>query len=128
MKFSSSRKLLEGFKKRESLPEILREYEIPSTVYSVSITLRLMITRTYETGIISCNCSNSEYLNHHHGHVITWNLQIIENEKLRKIISKGPNHRESRTINGKISRKENNTEGLDNLIKGKLMSEASIIA
>ena len=43
MKFSSSRKLLEGFKKRESLPEILREYEIPSTVYSISITLRLMI-------------------------------------------------------------------------------------
>ena len=43
------------------------------------------------------------------------------NKKRRKIINKGSNYREQKTINWKKS-KENIVEGLDNLIKGKLLS------
>ena len=44
---------------------------------------------------------NSESLNHHDGYIITGDLWIIENKKLCKIISKGPNYREPTTINWK---------------------------
>ena len=54
------------------LPESLQEYEIPSTVYSLSNTIRNKFfnyknivhdvntndTSTYGTGIFSCNCGN----------------------------------------------------------------------
>ena len=121
------------------LAESLRENEIPSTVYSLSNTIRNKIfnyystvknintndTRTYGTGIILCNCTNSKYLNHHHGHIIPRDLQIIENKKLGNILSKGPNSREPKTISWKKS-KESIAEGLDNLIKGKLLYDKMI--
>ena len=44
---------------------------------------------------------NSKSLNHHDGYIITGDLWIIENKKLCKIISKGPNYREPKTINWK---------------------------
>ena len=61
------------------LPESMREDETQSIVYGFSNTIRNKIfnykntlnnisanaTRTYRTGIISCNCTNSKYLNHH---------------------------------------------------------------
>ena len=31
-------------------------------------------TGSYETSIISCKNSNSKYLNHHHGYIITGDL------------------------------------------------------
>ena len=34
-----------------------------------------------------------------HGHIVTGNLNIIENNKLRKLLSKGPNYREAKTLN-----------------------------
>ena len=47
------------------------------------------------------------------------------NKKRRKIINKGSNYREQKTINWKKS-KDNIVEGLDNLIKGKLLSYKKI--
>ena len=122
----------------DCLPESLRKDKIPSTVYSLSNTIRknnfdyknnvknmnTNDTRTYGTYIISCNCTNSKYLNHY-GHIITGDLRIIENKKLCKIISKGPNYREPNTINWKKS-KESIVESLDNLTKGKLLSDKNI--
>ena len=35
--------------------------------------------------IIANNCANYKYLNNHHGHVPTGNVEIIENKKLGKI-------------------------------------------
>ena len=62
-------------------------------------------TTTYRTGIISCNCTNTKYLNHHHLR-ITKHLRIIDNKELPKIISKGPNYRKPKNINwGKRVRK-----------------------
>lgn len=51
-----------------------------------------------------------KYSDYHHWNIITENLRIIENKKLIKVIRKGPNHREPRTINSKTS-KNSNLEG-----------------
>ena len=34
-----------------------------------------------------------------HGHIVTGDLRFIENRKLRKLMSKGPNFREPRFLN-----------------------------
>ena len=55
-------------------------------------------TTTYGTGIILCNCNNTKYLNINRKFIITRDLLIIENKKLVKITSKGPNYREPKTM------------------------------
>ena len=49
---------------------------------------------------ISCNCKyySRKFFNEECGHVLTGNLQIIQNEKLRKIFTKGPKFREPEKI------------------------------
>ena len=42
----------------------------------------------------SCICKDSEFCDPNHQHVITGDLRIIENKKLRKLLTKGPNYRE----------------------------------
>ena len=88
------------------LPESLREDEVPSTVYLLSNTTRIINFNYKETvknigtmePVLFCNCSNSKYLNHHHGHFTTGDLRIIEYKELRKIISKRPNYGEPKTV------------------------------
>ena len=46
-----------------------------------------------------CNCSKSSFCDPAHEHVVTGNLNIINNNKLRKLLSKGPNYREPKTLN-----------------------------
>jgi len=48
--------------------------------------------------ILPCNCANSPFIDNHHKHILTGNLNIIENSKLRKLFSKGPKYREKKTI------------------------------
>ena len=42
---------------------------------------------------------NPPYLMDYHGHVITGDLRLIKNDKLRKLLTKGPNFREPQQIN-----------------------------
>ena len=53
---------------------------------------------TYGTGINMYSCKNSNFTNQHHGHILTGDLRIIENDKLRKVISKGPNYKEPKKL------------------------------
>jgi hypothetical protein len=41
-----------------------------------------------------CNCSSSPFVDAHHNHVITGNLDIIENTSLKTLLKQGPNYRE----------------------------------
>ena len=59
----------------------------------------LPVPLTYGTGINICSCKNSNCINQHHGHILTGNLRIIENDKHRKIISNRPNYKKPKTIN-----------------------------
>ena len=95
------------------LPSMLQHQESPSVVYSLSNTIHSKLfnykdtvksidtnnTETHGTGIATCDCRNSEFVDEHHGHIVTGDLRIIQNQKIRKLISKGPNYREPRTIN-----------------------------
>ena len=56
-------------------------------------------TRTFGTGIEDCECSNSPFINSHHKHILTGDLRIVKNNKLRKLFMKGPNFREPKPLN-----------------------------
>ena len=55
--------------------------------------------QTYGTGIKECSCSDSPFIDDHHKHVLTGDLRIVKNDKLRKLFMKGPNFREPKPIN-----------------------------
>ena len=70
---------------------------------------------TYGTGINFCHCKNSNFINQHLEHILTRDLQIMENDKLRKIISKGPIYKKSKTNNCEKF-KDNIITAINNLI------------
>ena len=43
---------------------------------------------------LPCTCKDSQFADSHHGHIITGDLKIVENNSLRKLFSKGPKYRE----------------------------------
>jgi len=50
-----------------------------------------------------CDCSNSPFTDPNHGHIVTGNLNVIANHKLRGLLSKGPSYRETNKIDwGKV--------------------------
>ena len=51
----------------------------------------------------SCSCNNSKFCYLPVGHIITGDLNIIENETLRSVIYKGPKYRVPKTINWKYN-------------------------
>ena len=52
-----------------------------------------------------CDCEESPFKDPYHGHVITCDLSIIKNDRLKKLISKGCNYRENININWKKAEK-----------------------
>ena len=76
-------------------------------VYGIPSEIKfLTITTPYGTCLVSCNCTNSEYLNHHGGYIITGYLLIIENKESRKIISKGAHNRERKTHHARLGQSD----------------------
>ena len=119
LEFIRLNSILRNDEVKGKLPEQFRNDETPSVVYNLSSTIRNKILNykdtvqninttdreTFGTGLSSCNCASSEFVDQNHGHVVTGNLRIIQNKHLRKLIQKGPNFREPKTINWKRSRK-----------------------
>ena len=54
---------------------------------------------SYVRNLPSCECHTSEFKDPHHNHVITGDLRVVQNPKLRKLLTKGPNYREPNTLN-----------------------------
>ena len=46
-----------------------------------------------------CDCEKSKFCDPHYKNIIKGDWKIIENEKLRNLLTNGPNYRESRNIN-----------------------------
>jgi len=46
----------------------------------------------------SCYCHHSPFIDYHHGHVITSNLEFIENISLRRLMEKGTKYRIPKTL------------------------------
>ena len=114
----------------QSLPESLQEEtKVPKVVMKLDKPIRNKIMN-YESTVRSihhinddeinftlcsetnapfpCSCSGSTFCDPHHGHIVTGDLRIIENPKLRKLLTKGPNYRENKTINYSKCTKEIN--------------------
>ena len=51
----------------------------------------------------TCNCNSSKYRDQYVGHVVTGNLGIVKNRKLRKLLHKGSSYREPCHINWKTN-------------------------
>ena len=43
-----------------------------------------------DPSVLPCECEHSSFSDKHHKHIVTGDLRIIENNHLRKILSKGP--------------------------------------
>ena len=48
---------------------------------------------------VSCNCKTSPFTNLNHGHIVTGDTRIVQNNRLRKLQCKGPKYREPVSIN-----------------------------
>ena len=77
-------------------------FETPITCYKYNKPIRSTLfnfdkivtdINIYSNTPDSCDCQNCNYLYPPAGHVITGNLYVIPDARVRKIISKGPNYR-----------------------------------
>ena len=92
--------------------ELQIEENRPVVTHSLSKTIRNTILNYKETinDIVidddvsftinsePCDCSSSVYCDPDHKHILTGDLRIVKNSKLRKLLTKGPNYRESKGI------------------------------
>ena len=93
--------------------ELQKDENIPVVTYTLGSTIRNKIVNYKDTvnsilinteqspqlDLEPCDCSQSEFCNVDHQHIITGDLRIVENNKLRKLLTKGPNYREPRSLN-----------------------------
>ena len=88
------------FKDKE--PPII-SYQYTNTVanklFTFSSTLSNLDITNYLSNPQHCQCNTSKFCYEAHGHVITGDLMVIENVKLREIVAKGPKYREPNQIN-----------------------------
>ena len=132
MDFINLAKLLRSNELASNMPPVMQPEDIPMVVYSLSETTRSKILNykkfvtkeldldafSKDSNSISCNCSNysNDFIDPNRGHVLTGNLQIIKNNKLRKLISKGPKFREPCKIDWNIA-KDIIREGVEDYLK-----------
>ena len=83
------------FKEKEP-PIILYTYTktIASKIFNFSSTLSDLDYHRFHNNPSQCECNTSSHLYQPYGHVITGDLSIIPNSKLRDLIAKGPKYRE----------------------------------
>jgi uncharacterized protein (DUF779 family) len=70
-------------------------------MFNYKEVLQDMNIEEYIQNPLTCDCSHSPFQCHPSGHVITGDLNIIQHESLRKVISHGPKFREPQHINWK---------------------------
>ena len=91
------------------MPSLIEKSDIPMIIYSLNQSIRSKIFN-YNTFVksldlnnfvndndtVKCACKefDSAFVNSDFGHIVTGDLNIVENGKLRNILSKGPKYRE----------------------------------
>ena len=91
--------------KCQTTPKISYTYtnSIASKICNYKQSLRGIKLNEYGSQPPLCSCSSPTYLYSPAGHVVTVNLNIVENLKLRDILSKGPKYRKPTTFSWKYS-------------------------
>ena len=99
--------LLRNKKLLETIPDYFEDKEVPQICYKYTKTISQKIFNynktisefdfdTFKT--MDCECENSAFIEHHHKHVITGNLNIVTNPELRSLLEKGPKFREANSV------------------------------
>ena len=84
----------------DKVPENFKHRDVPTVVYKRSPTIARKIFN-YKQTVLSipdnftelkneCKCHTSRFCDPVHGHVVTGDLRIISNNKLRSLLTKGP--------------------------------------
>jgi len=110
MDFINLAKLLRSNELASNMPPVMQSEDIPMVVYSLTETTRSKLLNykkfvgkeldlevfSNNESSIPCKCSSypDEFVDANRGHILTGNLQIIKNNKLRKLFCKGPKFRE----------------------------------
>ena len=91
---------------RDKEPPIV-SYEYTSTVASKLFNFARALSNLNVSEDFSnpqtCQCKESKFCYEPHGHVITGDLRVIENAKLRELVAKGPKYREPNRVNWKAT-------------------------
>ena len=91
---------------RDKEPSIV-SYEYTSTVasklFNFSPALSNLNVSEYFSNPQTCQCKESKFCYEPQGHVITGDLRVIENAKLRELVAKGPKYREPNRVNWKAT-------------------------
>ena len=94
-------------------PQMQQEDDIPMVSYKLQPPIRNKIYNYKETvssihvdengsfnsDLLPCDCDSSDFTDPHHKHIITGDLRIVQNPKLRKLLTKGQNYREPHMLN-----------------------------
>ena len=104
---------------KKNLPTQFNKTEQISTVYTLTKTIRSKIfnhkefIKTLDTKDIlddmsnlPGNCTTSPFTDLNHGHVVTGDISTVQNNKLTKLLYKGPKYREPVSINFLICKTE----------------------
>ena len=89
--------------KNQSVPIVSYSYtnSIGRKMFNYKEALQDINIEEYLKNPLTCDCSHSPFQYNPSGHVITGDLNIIQHESLRKVISHGPKFREPQHINWK---------------------------
>ena len=94
-----------------TIPSSAKGFVTPTIVYSLEqpISSKIFNFNKFNTTfnvedflkdetVLPCSCHNSKFIDVNHKHIVTGDLRIVENNKLRKLFCKGPKYRESKII------------------------------
>ena len=96
-------KEIPAYFKNQSVPIVSYSYtnSIGRTIVNYKEVLQYINIEEYLKNPLTCDCSHSPFQYNPSGHVITGDLNIIQHESLRKVISHGPKFREPQHISWK---------------------------
>ena len=88
------------FKDKEP-PTVSCQYTstVASKVFNFASTLSNLNVSDYLSNLQTYQCKESKFCYEPHGHVITGDLKVIENGKLRELVAKGPKYGEPNKVN-----------------------------
>ena len=90
----------------DTIPGFIANIKLPMVNYSYSKTIDPRIFNfDNENSDIICNCGDSAFIDIDIDRVLTGNLSIIRDRKLRKLMQTGPSYREQSSINWDINLK-----------------------
>ena len=106
--------LLRSTSVTDKIPVYFRDKELPiasheytsivgNKLFKFAPALSNLNVSEYLANPQSCQCKESKFCYEPHGHVITGDLRVIENAKLRELVAKGSKYREPNRVNWKAT-------------------------